>query len=171
MPISMDQVRSLPDFQTAYQWSLSIPNPPTGMDWAPVELRCISTTTPNRSVDPMEVTIRGHRVRQAGMATYAGDITLTFVETVDATVLEFFNAWQDLVWQTETGIQAPRAEYMTTVILTMLDGRGNPTQKYTLFDVYPNGPIDAGELSGETGDVVRPSVTLSYTYYRWEKAA
>ena len=56
-----------------------------------------------------------------GQRTYGGTIVLTFVETVDAMINSFLNAWGEACYQTGTGIQALVADVKCDIQLHLLD--------------------------------------------------
>ncbi len=171
MPVTLTRIRSLSDFQPAYRWEMRIPalgllGEVLGLGQEDLNLRCVSADLPTLSNQEVEVTVQGHRITRPGPADYGGEVTLTFVETVDPKVLPFFYYWQQLAWVAGLGAQLPSEAYLLQVHLILLDGLGRGTQQFTLFDCWV-GSTNFGSLDSESADVQRPEVTLKYDYFVW----
>ena len=69
--------------------------------------------------------------------TKPSDITITFLEDDDQTVLNRLEMWDDLKFNKATGIQYPKAVYEDQAFLTYL----GPKQKGNLFETADTGQI------------------------------
>ena len=164
----IDQLRGLPDFAKTYKWDLQfLTLPVVGPLGFPVSndmnLRCESSEIPKTTNQKIEVDIRGHKVRQAGINDYLGSLTLTFSETVDNTVHSFFKAWREIIWETRTGRSFPKAQYTATLKLQRLNNQDEPIWDYIVYGCFPED-FEMGTLDN-TSDIMRPALTLSYDYF------
>lgn len=167
---TIDQIRTAGDYARMYTWDLTIVKfPAAGAPYPSsddLNIRCLSSEVPKMTGTSIEVNIRGHRIRQPGIYNYNTPITFTFVETVDGMVNDFFKRWRDACWATKTGRAAPKSDLEGTIILHLLDTNDNAIWQYKLIgcfleDYDPTG----GPLGGDTSDVLRPSLMLSYDYF------
>ena len=133
-----------------------------------LNFRAVSAEVPKRTGNSLEITIRGHKVKQPGDYDYSGQITLTLVESdANSPVHPFIRAWREAIIGTNTGYQAPKGEIETEVILTRLN-RQNGIQTagattWTLVGAFLED-YELGEMT-ETGDIIQPTITLSYDYF------
>jgi hypothetical protein len=166
---SIDQLRALPDFARTYKWDMQfLTLPAVGALAFPISeqlnLRCESTELPKSTNQKIEVDIRGHKVRQAGINDYIGTLTLTFTETVDNTIHNFIKAWRELVWETRSGRSFDKAQYTATLKITRLDNQDRAIWDYVLYGCFLED-YDLGSLEGGTPEIMRPSMTLSFDYF------
>ena len=73
-----------------------------------------------------------------------------------------FEEWQKKIWSVDKGIQHA-IDYKGEPIFVMVDGQGNPKQRYTLNGAYPLS-IDHGELSYTSSEVKLLIVTYVYDF-------
>lgn len=164
---TIDQVRQLTDFATTYNWNLSIVkfpavgNYPAGND---LNLRCISTDLPKMAGESMTVQIRGHKVNQPGIYNYEGNITLTFIETVDSVITEFLREWREACWQSKTGVANKKSDVEATIRIARLDRQDNEIYEYILTGGFLES-YEVGELGAEGGDGIKPTLSLKYDYF------
>lgn len=168
---TIEQIRSLGDFAPLFRWNVQF-IPPAGVTGFPdsekLNLRCESAGIPKATNNQFNVSIRGHKVNQPGIMDYSGTIELTFVETVDNTILSFIRAWREAQWATETGrSSAPKSQLQGQVIMTQLDNQDSEIWQYTLIGAIL-GDYNPGNLDN-TGDAQKPSVTLTFDYFKDEK--
>jgi len=168
---NIDEIRTIAEFATLYQWNLSFSRFPTfkgtGLATSPTELnlRCVSSEVPKLTGAPIEVTIRGHKVKQPGIHNYGGTIMLTFVETVDNTISNFIRNWREAIWESKTGIQGRVAEIEAGIILQRLNRQDEPIWQYTLTGCKIEDYDSTGGSLVETGDVLKPTITIGYDYF------
>ena len=167
---TIEQVRGLGDFATIYQWNLTFASFPTVLNGGAfpatedLNLRMISSTLPTKGNVDQEINIRGHKISQAGQADY-GDrsITLTFFETVDNIVSNFFLAWEETCVQTLTGAHGSKAQSQCSIIIERLNRQDQPIFIYNLIGCRLLNYTQP-DLSGED-DTFKPSVTIKYDYF------
>lgn len=163
----IENIRSLGDFATMFRWNLKVSRPPAlvpEFNTDTTNLRCESTNIPMLSGQSMEVQIRGQVVRQPGSHRYNGQITLTFVETVDVKIHKALKIWREACWQTKTGVTQEKRDLEATIVLEQLNNQDEPIWKYTLYGCYYED-ADFGQLDGTSGDAQRATLTLSYDYF------
>lgn len=165
---TIDQIRSLEDFATTYNWNMSVVKFPSIGDYPAgndLNLRCVSVDLPKMNGASIEVNIRGHKVKQPGIYTYEGTLTFTFVETVDSTITEFFKQWREACWQSKTGVQGKKSETEGTLRIARLDRQDNEIYEYILTGCYLESYDTGGQLTDQGGDALKPTLTISYDYF------
>jgi len=167
---SINQLRGVGDFAQMIRWNLSFPTLPSGVSVgspaAELNLRCESADVPKMTNQKIETNIRGHKVFDAGISNYTNTITLTFVETVDNMIHEFIRSWRELLWETNTGVTVPKTSYQAVCMLTRLNNQDNPTWYYEMIGCFPEDYEAGGTLDGVTSDFIKPTLTLSYDYFK-----
>lgn len=133
-----------------------------------LNVRAVSAEVPKRTGNSLEITVRGHKVKQPGDYDYSGQITLTLVESdADAQVHDFIRSWREYIIGTNTGYQYQKDLIEGEVTLRRLNRQNGVISKtgtsWILKGVFLED-YELGELT-ETGDIVQPSVTLSYDYF------
>lgn len=166
---SIDELRNLPDYQKTHKWDmrfLSLPG--VGALAIPaaslLNLRCETIEIPQKSNEKIEVAIRGHKTYHPGITTYNGTMTVTFTETVDNTIKNFFKAWSELIYGTRTGTAFTKSELEGVMQITLLDSKDVPVYSYIVYGVWPEAG-DFGSLEGGSSEIMRPSITFSYDFY------
>ncbi len=166
---TLDQLRSLPDYAELTRWNLVFATIPIAASGAfpvseDINLRCESSTIPKATNEKIEVRHRGLRVYQNGITLPEGQITLTFNETVDATIKKLAKAWREAVHDFKTGKGGKKVDIVATLILEQLDKQDNVTWRYTLKGCFLE-TADFGTLDSASSDIMRPSLTISYDSY------
>lgn len=163
---TIENIRALPDFMTAYNWSVSITKAPTGATIPPnFNFQCQTSTIPTASNTPVEVDIRGHKVRQAGIQQYDGTLDLQLVETVDVPLMNFIKGWRESQWETDTGKQKTREESKANLQLQLMDRQDSVKRTFDLTGgILTNYTL--GDLSGDASEVLRPTLTIQYDYFK-----
>lgn len=167
--ISIDQLRSLPDYAQVTKWDITfITLPAVGplglLVGEALNLRCESVEIPKHTNQKFEVMIRGHKTLQPGLIDYGNSMTLTFTETVDNVLLKLVKGWRELIWSSRQGRTFPKKDLEGTLLITMLDNQDNIRAKYTVYGCFLESD-DFGTLDGSTSDAIKPSITLSFDYY------
>ncbi len=165
----IEQIRQTGDFPTMYQWNFimsKFPQVGTYPDKEELNKRCLTAELPKKTGQTIEVQVRGHKVRQPGIYNPVGTLTITFVETVDMMVANYFREWREACWETRTGVQQSRENCEAVIALQQLNRQDEAIWQYVLTgcfleDYDPTG----GQWDGASPEVLRPSITLSYDYF------
>ena len=166
---NIEEIRGLGDFATVYQWNISIIKQPTVLSpgqrltSSELNLRCISTDLPKVDDEKIMTNIRGHKVKQAGQATYSDALELQFAETINNKIHLFLSGWMQACWRFRTGVHVLKADAEATFLWQRLDRQDNPIWWYktygTLIQAY-NLPKASNENQG-----FQPSMTVTIDYF------
>lgn len=165
---TIDQLRSLPDFVSVYRWNVGFIFP-TALVGAPtsddLNVRCVSTDVPKRTNNKMEVSVRGHKVRQAGITDYPGTTNLVFVETIDNKLKLLIRSWAELYWQVKTGVWAgAKSTLEGQIILTQLNNQDVGIWQWTTVGARVED-FDYGSLDDSSNEAHKPSMVIGWDYY------
>ena len=167
---SITDVRGLGDFMVSNLWVVEITAPvETGdIGFSKLNLRAVSFEIPKRTGNSLEINIRGAKVKQPGDYDYSGTVTLTLAETErDALVHDLIMDWREAIIQTNTNAQMRKSDIECSVIIKRLNRQNEAMSQFgtawQLFGVYLED-YELGELS-DAGDVVQPTMTLSYDFF------
>lgn len=165
--VAIENVRSLPDPQRAYKWNMVFTRFPGGFgDADRMNIQCYSARTPDRGNEPIEINSHGHKVKYHGRAQYNNTLELMTNETQDSYIKDVLQAWQELHWETNTGVQYDKAMLEVEIVLQMLDGMNNLVTSYRLIGCWVEN-VMGSDLTGD-GQNVQVSFTLSWDYYKKE---
>ena len=167
---NIENIRSISDFATVYQWSVEfilattvtggVPYPSSEqLDW-----RCESHEIPNASNNAIAVQIRGHKVFQPGIMDYSNTIALTFVETVNNMMSNFLRSWREACWHSVDGAQHEKLDTDAVIRLVRLNRQLHPIWEYQLRGCWLQS-YTQGTLDGSTSDAMKPNLTIQYDYY------
>ena len=166
---SIEQIRSVGDFATIYQWNLNFLSFPSALlagsfpSSRALNLRCESTGLPTKPNEKIEVNIRGQKIYQAGQAAYNAEITMTFIETVDSRIANFILAWHEACVTTNTGIHASNADAECNIQIQRLNRQDQAIWVYTLIGCklvsYEHPDV------GTDNDTWKPTITIGFDYF------
>ena len=174
MHFSASDIGKIGDFQTTFNWLMSIGNPnAVALASEDLHLRCISATLPEREPQNMTLELHGHTVIRNGLVKQSGDITLSFVDDVDAVIMSNFRALEDKMWSVDStndskGTRSSFKDLTFTLTLVLLDNNDQATQTYTLHGCLLSKLSAGGEMNS-SNDFMKPSITVSYQYFTWKK--
>lgn len=163
----INQFRDLGHHATVYDWGIqfiSIPSLLTGFDSADLNTRCTSTQLPARTINEIELNLRGHKIYQHGIVSYGNELTLTLYETVDQKVGNFLNAYMDMQWSPIIGAQVPKMLNQSAFLLTLLDSENNAKKYYTIIGAWLKG-WNQIELGSNQSDVITYQTQWKFDYY------
>jgi len=169
---SISNLRSQGDIVTQMNWNVSLMEPPPGipelttMNGDALNFRCESMDVPKWTGQSTEVWIRGHRIKQPGIYTPSGSLTLTMFETADNRVANWLKAWREACWQTDSGVQRLTSDVSATLRLVRLNRQDEEIWQYIVYGVFledydPTG----GTLGNQSADILRPTLTISYDWF------
>ena len=165
----LSQIRSIGDFATIFRWNMTIVQAPsvggTYISDTDMNYRCESTTIPKATNNTFEVNIRGHKTLNNGIVNYDNTLSLTFVDTVDNKLRNFFKTWREALWTPDTGAaKGTTNELKAKFLLQLLDNTDAPKWSITIHGVMLQD-YDFGTLDGTSSDAIRPTVTFTYDYF------
>jgi len=167
---NLESLRNLGNFTQAFRWYVEFENFPalmSGYVSEDINFRAESTGLPKLGGASVDITIRGHKLKQPGIADYGNTIVLTCVETIDNKIAQFVHDWREICWQTEEGGSGRtnyKADIEATLRITRLDNMDNPIWWYKLFGCYLES-TEYGDLDGTTGDPFKPALTICWDYF------
>lgn len=163
---SLKTIAALADVQTTYKWDMSFTKSRYGVS-AGTNLRCLSTTLPKRTNEPIELKVRGHTFKQPGQVNESGTIELQFYETTDVHVTEFIERWAEAASSPDEGKGKPNSEVFNELLIRLLDRNDSGVKEYQLLNVFVED-YDLGPLDGENSAMM-PTVTLAYSGFSSKK--
>jgi len=154
------------DFQKSYYWNLSFIRKPSilSITDAAFNLRVLSTDVPKRTGETATIMMRGFQIPDPGIYNAAGTITLTCVETVDATIRNLINEWETAC----TNKTAPFKDLTADIRLTMSNNQEQDNYSYSLLWAYLEDS-EIPTLDGGTSDPMQPTLTLRYTDFKRQR--
>jgi len=170
VPVSVthDKLRELPNMQRVYKWDFFIPKLPPGLRLKGMDSlneRVETTTLPNRVNQVIEIMLKGFKVKQAGIPDYGGPLPLTFIEDEDGSFIKFIKDWENLQSEDGTGKQAPKKDVVADAEIWLLNSNLERTHGFKMLSAQPED-MAPGDLSGDTSDVLKPSLSLGFDYFR-----
>lgn len=167
--ISIDQLRSLPDYAQTTKWNVVfVTLPAVGALGFPLSeqlnLRTESIQQPKGTNQKFEVQIRGHKTMHSGILDYGNTFTINFTETVDSMIYKLIKAWRELCWSSRQGKAFPKKDLEATIMIELLDNQDNVRARTTYYGcIYEDA--DLPDLDGSTSDAQRPTLTLSFDFF------
>lgn len=129
-----------------------------------VNVRCVSTGAPTKSINPVDVTIRGHVVGRPGDLVYNRTFDFVLVGIEDNSVEEFVRDYYEVCCSWEHLAQYKKAEIECTAVFTRLNSMNEPIYEYELVGAWlSNATFPGGE---STASAMNISCTLSFDYFK-----
>lgn len=156
-------------FVRSNQYKIFMP-PIPGADITPYTLNmlCSRTQMPGRQIMTNERRI-GLETAKAAYGFTNVEVALSFRETADYSVRNYFQAWQNLGVNpatNEIGYLRGTGGYGKSVKIIQLDKNDKELYKVELLEAYPT-TLNTIDLSqSEEGAIVETSVSLSYTKWK-----
>ena len=164
---SLEEVRNLGHHATNYNWGIQFLSLPRGLDnftSADLNTRAISADVPTRSINPINLNLRGHKWFQHGTVDYKNKFTIDLYETVDTKVGNFLDAYMDMEWTPIAGVQVPKMLNQCAFMLSLLDSYDKTRRYYTIIGAWLQD-FTTSKMESNDGDVVVFSTTWQYDYY------
>lgn len=166
---TIDQIRGMGDFADLIHWSLDFVKFPEKVDSLPssedLNLRCISAEVPKITTEMMTINIRGHETFQVGRNKPQGPITLTFIETVDNTLVKFISDWRKKCADMATGEMEDTKDIEAVVSLTRMNRKNEEIYEYTLYGCIISDSDPGGQLVDQSTEALKPTIQLTYTHF------
>jgi hypothetical protein len=165
---TIDALRAVGDFALKFRWNLAISQFPALGTWPSsddLNIRCESAELPKKIGSSTEIKIRGHKVKQPAIYGYTNSQQFTFVETIDNKISAMLKQWSDLAWTPQTGVSNQKSQIQGQILLQRLDNQNNAIWQYTMVGCYLENYDPGGQLGGDAGEALKPSIQLSYDYF------
>jgi len=159
------ELRNGLEFQKQHLWYLYFVTKPSVMDISDTELnlRCLTTNLPKRVGETNEINIRGRKVVDPGIYNPEGTLTLTFVETSDNVVKRMIQQWEDACYDRRN--TPSFGDVKADIGIELLDNTEASIYGYIIKDCFIEDS-DVGELTGDSGEAIQPSITLRYNDFQ-----
>ena len=170
---SINELRALTDFCPNYRWDMnaSLPaNVAQAIQSTDLNLRCTSFTIPKRTVDPIEIANRGHKIYREGITSFSQQIALSTLGTIDAYIHKAVRNWHMMQWsddgQTVNGRMSSNnpGDRQGMFTLTALNNTDQSYWQYLVYGVWLQDS-DFGEYGSDSSDILRPSLTFNYDFF------
>lgn len=136
--------------------------------------RCEAAELPGRQLATQDNRIYGPIYKIPYQSLYQ-EVTLTFLETQDLFIRQFFEAWVDGVLESTTNLLNYFNTFTTDIMVTQYDvsvraGEESliPVAKWSLLNAYPIN-INQMPLAWSEDGFHRVSITLAYQYYEMSR--
>lgn len=127
---------------------------------------CRSGAIPSYTLGLIEVPFRGRRIKLPGDRTFA-DWTVTVLNDEEQNMRHAFDQWMAFINNPdgEEAIRTDNSDYRCTINIKHLNGDGEVTRFYKLYDAFPTD-VGAIDLSQDNTDVIQDfTVTFQYHYH------
>lgn len=132
-----------------------------------INFRAESFTLPEKDIETTEITIKGQKLHQHGIATYNSPLTLTINETIDAFTFTMIGHLQEIAWESSHGGRG-RTAYKKDCIFNMymylLDPTDRPYYVYLLKHCQVAN-VTRGDADSSTADPFKPALSIAYEYF------
>lgn len=163
MAITLADVRKTSPLRQ-YNYEFIIPTWPGGGNGDMLRIPVLTASLGGFSIEPIETSIAGIVEKFAGRGMYPRTLNIEWRETNALDVWSALYEWRELMFNSETGVQAVDngdAGYRTTALLKLYNEGKDEIASVKYEGVFPEDVADS-PLSGETSDIVRVSATFSY---------
>jgi hypothetical protein len=136
--------------------------------------RCESAELPGRQLATQDTRIYGPVYKIPYQSLYQ-EVTLTFLETQDLFIRQFFEAWIDGVLESTTNLLNYFNTFVTDISITQFDVTRKTGEdslhtiaKWSLLNAYPTN-INQMPLAWSEDGFHRVTITLAYQYYEMSR--
>lgn len=161
---SLQDLRSLPDALQAWNFDMVVPNIPGSGDTRSLTIKCMSSSIPGFTLDPVLVGLHGAEIKYAGRQVFTHSLPITSVETRDMSTRDAIRNWMETARRNRDNTGNYKSVYATDVKIYLYDDTGAAVRTIMLYGCYPEG-VDDSPLDGSNSAAVTFSWTLSYDYH------
>lgn len=164
---TLRDVRNTGEYATLFRWYVDFSSAVQvlGLDQTlahHLNAVCRSTGVPGKTIDIMNIFVRGHRHYQPGRVIPIGKIDMHFYETINNFTMKFLYGWQQKIWQYNTGKSVPYNQLVADEIkITRLNNQDEPICTYHLLWAFLED-YTPPNLDGSTSGPMDTAVSLSY---------
>lgn len=164
---TLDLVLGLPDALLQYNFDIIILNAPGGVNSDKLQLQCMNSAIPGRTLEPVPINLFGYEVYQAGRNVPDHTLTVTYVETNEQVIYRSLHAWQEFAVEHRTGHGNSKKNdgYAKNAFLTTYTETGEEAMRLTLINIWPT-VISPPTLDGSASGTV--NVTVTFQMDEWE---
>lgn len=163
-PTLSDVASSIPDPMLSDNFSLDIPNVPTGDSTVSLYMQCQQATKPGMTVNAVEVQLFGHTTEHAGNLTYNHDLSVTYVENRKAQILRLLERWAEYCRSHDTQHGHYKSEYARDAYLKIYDQKGLTVATYRIVNLWPTTVPDVS-FDGTNSTAITLQVGFKFDYY------
>ena len=165
MRSSLQDVLSLSDPATQWNFDLLLPAIPGSADTRDLTFKCMTTDLPGTAIEPVEVPLHGVTLQRAGRRIYTHTINATFMETVDYATREKFRRWMESMrsWITNTG--TPSAAYRVSAQIVVYNDLPEVVRTCNITGLWPETMAEV-PLDGASSALV--TLQIGFRYDFWE---
>lgn len=161
---NIENVLSLTDLQTTFDFALYIPRIPGVADSRQMSYRCTTASIPGTSIEPVQQRAHGVRIQQAGMRNYEDTFEFSIIETRDGMSRDMLIKWMNFArsWNNNGG--GYKSEYAVPVELALYDTKNVVTRGIKFINAWLSN-IGSVSLDQSSSSVVTYAATLTYDFY------
>lgn len=169
-----ERMSHLPDVQKSYMFELYIPAftdlsaDGQGVTDEDLIIRAKTATIPGRDHEMLESVFMGTKQYFVGKATYSSTLEVSFDEFEDQKMTKYFKAWQQRLFNQETGHMevSTKSQYTKNIVLYLYKGDGTPLEKSIVFvNAWPKTTGDSAlDMAG--AEKVTRSATFQYDFWK-----
>ena len=161
-------VAALTDPLLQFNYDLFIPVVPGVADYNArnFKTRIMTTASPGRQIEPVEVALHGVTKETAGRSQYARTLPFELLETRDMQARNVLREWHRYT-RDDASVGAFESEYATTVELFQYNDKGEEVM-HTFLEKAWLESFDDSSLDGSSSATVNVSATLKYFVWRDE---
>ena len=156
-----DIAAAIPDPMLSDNYSLDIPNVPTGASSRPLLMQCRTASKPGLTINAVEVQLFGHTLEHAGNLTYSHDMQVEYVENRFMQIHTILEGWAEYVRSHDTQHGAYKSEYARDGYLKLFDQKGRTVKEYRIEGMWPSS-IPETPFDGQASNLIAISVGFKY---------
>ncbi len=160
-----DIISSVPDPMLSDNFSLEIPNIPTGASSTPLYMQCRTAAKPGITINAVEVQLFGHTTEHAGNLTYSHDMSVEYLDNRKAQIMTLIEDWCELCRSHETQHGSYKNEYARDAYLKIYDQKGLTVVTYQIVGLWPN-TMPETQFDGQASNVIAHQIGFKYDYYK-----
>lgn len=162
---SLNDVLSLADPATQWNFDLLLPSIPGSSDTRDLTFKCMTTDMPGTAVEAVEIPLHGVTIQRAGRRIYTHQLNATFMETVDYSTREKFRRWFETMrsWTTNTGTSS--AGYRVSAQVVVYNDLPAVVRTCNIVGLWPETMADV-PLDGGSSALV--TLQIGFRYDLWE---
>lgn len=143
---------------------LAISNvPQQGGVETPLRVQCQQAIKPGMTVENVEVMLFGHTLEYAGRLTYSHDMSVTYVENVNGTIIRIFEKWAELIRSHTSQHGEFKAVYAKDAVLQIMDNKGGIVLEYLIKNIWPSSVPDI-QMDGSGANLITHQISFKFDW-------